>query len=159
MKKGNKIITSVVALAFCFSVVSPASAGYRTVYVPNSYNTTGQTIIYQNTSTQPIVVQQPTQTIVVQEQQPVQTVYVNETTTYSDDALWAAGIGTLVGGVILGSIWHHDHKKSHYKPQPPKHSNKHHIGGKPNGNKHHANNKPKGSKPSGNKPKGDKKHK
>lgn len=150
MKNTNKIITSIVAMAFCFSIISPASAEYRTIYVPNSYNTTGQTIIYQNTSTQPIVVQQPTQTIVVQEQQPTQTVYVEKTTNYSNDALWTVGIGTLVGGVILGSILHHNHKK-HYKSQPPQHNGGHHVKGKPNGGKHHAKGKQNGGKHQGGK--------
>ena len=143
MKKTNKIITSVVAFAFCFSVVAPAAAGYQTIYVPDNYNMTGQTYIYQNTTSQPIVVQQPTQTIVVQEQKPSQTVIVRDTqTNYSDDALWVAGIGTLVGGVILGSLIGHDHKTTHYKAPPAPHHNV----GKPK-----MKDRPKGGKPHGGK--------
>lgn len=100
----NKIITWCVAFAIGCVSFSPAFAGYQTVYVPDNYS--GQTIIYQ----------QPPQTVIVQEPAP-QTVYVQNTTVSPAGAVLAAGVGTLVGGVLLHSIFGHHHKS--YRPAPP----------------------------------------
>lgn len=107
----NKIITMGVALAVGLCSVFPAMAGYQTIYVPDNYSTVvnGQTIIYQN---------QPAQTVIVQEPAP-QTVYVRETTSVpSSGAIFAAGVGTFVGGVLLHSILGRHHHKT-YRPAPP----------------------------------------
>lgn len=97
----NKIITWCVALAIGCVSVSPAFAGYQTIYVPDNYS--GQTIVYQ----------QP-QTVVIRETQPV---YVNSGSSAVSDALLLTGAG-IVGGVLMHSILGHHHKS--YRPAPPR---------------------------------------
>lgn len=133
MFKKKIIITSLIT-AICFGVVSPVMAGYNTIYIPthtNYQNITGQTVVY--TPSQTVVIQENVlpQTIVVQKTQ--EPIYIQKTTG-SNDALWVAGIGSFVGGVLLSNILHQKHKPKHQvkpKPQPNRghHAqNKHHKG-------------------------------
>ncbi len=99
----HQFITFSLTAAFAFLSVSPAFAGY--VYVPDTVTQT-QTVIYQQT---------PAQTVIVRETAPA-TVYMRETPSVSGETLFMAGIGTLIGGAVLHSIWDRHH---HYRPAPP----------------------------------------
>lgn len=129
----RSIITSLVIIAVCTQLVSPALA--QTVILPNGQyyggGISGQTIIVQNTTPVSTYVVQPTvsQPVIVQN---VETTY---TTNYpSTETVVAAGVTGLIGGVLLGGLWHRHDKKHHYKPAPSHkehgHNNKHHGGHK-----------------------------
>ncbi len=100
----HQFITLSLTAAFAFLSGTPALAGY--VYVPDTVPQT-QTVVYQ---------QAPAQTVIVREPAPT-TVYVQEAPRISDETLFLAGAGTLIGGAILHSIWDRHH---HYRPAPPR---------------------------------------
>lgn len=118
------IITSLVVVAVCTQVVTPAFA--QTVITSNGLydgnNVSGQTIIVQDTMpTSTYIVQQPSQPVIVRN---VETTY---TTTYPVSDTIVAGVTGLIGGVLLGQLWHHHDKKHHYKPAPHSKGHKPHA--------------------------------
>lgn len=100
----NKFITFSLMVVLAAGCVLPAYADVQTVYVPSS---AGQTVIYQQSPAQTIVVQEPVQ----------QTVYVQR--RVPSETLLTVGVGTLIGGLILHSIWDRNHHHS-FRPAPPK---------------------------------------